>query len=286
MVKHIALLVVVAGIQVGCGSVSLVEMPADGGAAGTGSAGSLGTAAGTGSGGSAGSLLPAGSAGALGSPDAGTSGTAGSLWMDKLPFDGGAGGSSGNAGSAGASPGPDAGSAGATGAAGASSCDANVPTSETFDMTACGYASTDSTGAPAGPSTTAREYSGLVTMKISGVVHADPSSTMGTADAFYVLDQNQNSEMLAACPTCFSYNRPNEGTTCVCDGMFMGCKSHYLSELLVGTYPSFNPAHEYTVTLNFGDRASKIDIGLSDCGCSDNSGMLSVTFTPVASNCQ
>jgi hypothetical protein len=294
MVKHIALLVVIAGIQVGCGSVSLVEMPADGGAAGTGSAGSLGTAADMGRGGSAGSLLPAGSAGALGSPDAGMTGAAGSLWMEKLPFDGGAGSAGGSSGSAGASPSPDAGSAGATGTAGASSCETNVPTSETFEMTACGYTSTDSTGAPAGPFTTSREYSGLVTMKISGLIDSAPSYPLGVADAFYNVDPNATASSVGACPTCLSYNKLDEGA-CVCGGMYdpykmmvsstTGCKSDYLSGLIVGAYPAFNPTHEYTVTLNFGNTPSKIDIGISDCGCTDNSGKQTITLTPVASAC-
>jgi hypothetical protein len=235
------------------------------GASGTGVGGATGAA---GTKGAAGTTEPAGATGAAGV--AGPTGAAGAT---------GAAGIAGAAGAAGtnadASP-PDAagemGAADTTGAAGSQACGGSDggagPTPEELTVAACGET----------PATTARAYGGRVTMTVSGIYINTPGQPL--EDAFYHVDLADNSRSTdGACPECFRYNRLSEGAN-VC---YLLSTNYRVSDLVVGGYPAFQPSHEYTVTLDLGSSpAERLDFGMADCGCSDNSGTHTVTLTPLA----
>jgi hypothetical protein len=141
--------------------------------------------------------------------------------------------------------------------------------SENVAPPACGF----------NPATTAGAYGGLVKLEVSGVLMNLPFVPL---DAFYNLDGSGNAT--TACPDCLRYNRLAEGG-CVC-AKECPTTSHRVADVLVGPYPAFDPTHVYTVTINLGGAAAdRLNFGMSDCGCSDNSGMWSIDVTSAAPVC-
>jgi hypothetical protein len=58
--------------------------------------------------------------------------------------------------------------------------------------------------------------------------------------------------------------------------------TYRFADLIVGSYPSFRPSHDYIVTLDLGKKSpARLRIGIADCGCSDNSGAYAIELTPV-----
>jgi hypothetical protein len=54
--------------------------------------------------------------------------------------------------------------------------------------------------------------------------------------------------------------------------------SHRVSDLIVGGYPAYNPAHAYTVQLDLGNAAAEpLNFAYGDCGCFDNAGSFSLS---------
>jgi hypothetical protein len=129
------------------------------------------------------------------------------------------------------------------------------------------------------PATTAGAYGGLVKLEVSGVLMNLPGVPL---DAFYNLDGSDNPT--TACPDCLRYNRFAEGG-CVC-AKECTATSHRVADVLVGPYPAFNPTHVYSVTIDLGGApADRLHFGMSDCGCSDNSGSWSIDVTSAAPVC-
>jgi hypothetical protein len=210
--------------------------------------------------------------GAAPPPDATPTGTGGAVagGQGGRVGTGGRGGQSG--GGAGGTAGSDAAADGPPDVAGARDagptfCDgaATGPT-ETIVAQACGF----------NPGTTSTSYSGFVRLTVSGVLVN--TGTVGQ-DAFYSVDTTNASVALAACPGCFRYNRRSEGM-CVCS-YECAATSHEVAGLLVGAYPDFRPDHVYSVVLDLGPSADRLDLGMADCGCNDNSGNYILDLTPL-----
>jgi hypothetical protein len=198
----------------------------------------------------------------------------------------GSGGSAGTtSGTAGSSIGGGSGLGGGAGTAGGGGGEAGVDAGADTCTRADVDASSDIvTIPPCGntPGTTIGAYSGLVTMKVSGLFVITPGNPL--FDPFYQVDPNNTSVSTGACTGCLRYNRSSEGT-CLC-GFECPSTSHGVSDLLVGPYPSFSPTHEYTVQLDLGNAPpERLDFAPSDCGCSDNSGTYMLTITPAIAPC-
>ena len=57
--------------------------------------------------------------------------------------------------------------------------------------------------------------------------------------------------------------------------------SHQVADLLAQPYPSFNPMHEYVVVLDLGNGTpEKLNFGMADCGCFNNSGSHTISIAP------
>jgi hypothetical protein len=158
----------------------------------------------------------------------------------------------------------EAGAVGAAGAAGSGPCtDPGAP--DTFMVSACGDT----------PGTTAEAYSGVIVVTVSGTMMVGQYDAM---DAFYGMHPDTLSTSRGDCPDCLRYNRVSEGD-CVCS---LECSntSHRLADLVIGSYPEFSAAHEYMVEIDLGNMPpERLNIGVQDCGCADNSGELTVTVT-------
>ena len=138
--------------------------------------------------------------------------------------------------------------------------------SETINVPACGY----------NPASSVRSYRGGVLMTVKGVLLNNASEA---EDAFYYFSTNDQTNPLGQCPDCIHYSRVSEGS-CVCLN-YPQCPSHRLSDLLAEPYPAFSPTHEYTVKLDLGANPDeRLNFGMSDCGCDDNSGALVVSLSP------
>jgi hypothetical protein len=234
----------------------------------------------------------AGTGGASGSGQAGGLGGNGQSGSGGAPVDGGAGpgGGSGQSGSGGSGGGSGNGSsgtggsqAGGGGSGGDSDTDAStdapdgrapycdggaIGSAESLLAAACGYT----------PATTAATYSGFVSLTVSGLYDNSPQSPL--EDPFYLVSRSATDQAGAACPDCFRYNRVSEAT-CVCSTE-CAAASHRIADLLVGDYPTFRPDHQYSVVLDFGSAPpERLNFGMADCGCNDNSGSHSVVLTQL-----
>jgi hypothetical protein len=97
-------------------------------------------------------------------------------------------------------------------------------------------------------------------------------------DGFYGVDVNDTTRSTAPCPDCLRFNRVSEGTCGVCSTECASI-SHRIADLLVDPYPAFSPTHQYTVRLNLGAAPpDRLNIGMADCGCFDNSGSYAITI--------
>jgi hypothetical protein len=248
----------------------------DGGGSAAAGTGGIGDAA-AGNGGGTGGV--AGDSGGRGG--AGVGGAAGAVGGR-----GGAGAGGGTAGSAGGAAGAGGGSGGGGGASGMAGADgsSDAASNDARDAGSTSCAG-DASGAPetvvafacgSTPATTTDTYGGFVGMIVSGQFENSPG--VMPEDAFYYVDPNDSSVPVSACPDCFRYNRFAEGT-CVCS-YECAATSHRVADLLVGGYPAFRADHQYTVTLNLGAGPSdRLDFGMADCGCGDNSGTHTITLT-------
>jgi hypothetical protein len=127
------------------------------------------------------------------------------------------------------------------------------------------------------PGTTTKAFSGIVNATIRGVLIDSVSSHV---DAFYNVDPANNARSLSACVDCIRFNRESEGA-CVCrDGCQPGV-THMVTDALVGEYPEFQPNHVYRVQLDLGPGAERLNFGMSDCGCADNAGSLTIELEPA-----
>jgi hypothetical protein len=235
----------------------------------TGTAGKPGVAGMTGS---AGAGHMAGASGVAGSGSAGAGaagGAAGSGVAGSMAGAPGAAGSTAGASGAGAAGGGGAAGTGAGGAAGQSCAAADAGgLAEEVTVPACGNT----------PGTTASAYGGLVKITVTGLV---ANSADSIYDAFYAVDPNDTSMPagLSSGTVWFRYDRLSEGT-CLCS-YECAATSHPVPELVVGPYPSFNPTHEYTLTLDLGQApAERLNFAIADCGCGDNSGTFTVKIAP------
>jgi hypothetical protein len=138
-------------------------------------------------------------------------------------------------------------------------------TPDTFSVPACGNT----------PGTTAEAYSGIVTLTISDTIM---TGEFNANDAFYGMHRDTPTVSGGDCPDCLRYNRVSEGG-CVCGAECAGT-SHRFADLLTGPYPEFDPGHEYTVEIDLGSApAERLNFGIHDCGCDDNSGAFTFTVT-------
>jgi hypothetical protein len=129
------------------------------------------------------------------------------------------------------------------------------------------------------PATTSATYSDFVALTVSGLYDNSPDNPL--EDPFYLVSRSAPDQAVAACPDCFRYNRVSEAT-CVCS-FECAAASHPISDLLVGDYPAFRPDHQYSVLLDLGSApAERLNFGMADCGCSDNSGSHTVAVTRLA----
>ena len=134
---------------------------------------------------------------------------------------------------------------------------------DTFSVSACGDT----------PGTSAEAYTGLIRLTVSGVVMIGQFDAM---DAFYGMHPDTLSVSRGDCPDCFRYNRVSEGG-CVC-GAECANTSHRVVDLLTGAYPEFSATHTYGLELDLGSLpAERLNFGIQDCGCDDNSETLTIT---------
>ncbi len=123
-------------------------------------------------------------------------------------------------------------------------------------------------------------HGGSSPVRLSGLATVTPGSAV--TDAFYWVSPNDPSVSLGPNGGEFRFSRLSAGG-CTCTMECAGQNSD-IAAVLADPVPAFNPAHEYDVTLALGPAAPEpITFGLGDCGCSDNSGGLTVTF-PCESN--
>jgi hypothetical protein len=182
----------------------------------------------------------------------GSTGTAGAGGNAGAGASGAGGGGTAGAGGAGAG-GAGAGGAGAGGTGGA--CNADMVTISDCCMT---------------PATTAKSYSGIITVTASGIVYGSPTAI---SDPFYYNFDTTPTQ----CVSCLTYNRASEGA-CPCPTE-CPTTTHFLSDLLVGGYPAYNPSHSYTVQIDLGTSAAQpLHIGYGDGGCFDNSGSFNLSI--------
>jgi hypothetical protein len=58
--------------------------------------------------------------------------------------------------------------------------------------------------------------------------------------------------------------------------------SHAVADELVGEYPAFRSDHQYSVVLDLGPApAERLNFGMADCGCNDNSGSHGVVLNQL-----
>lgn len=129
-------------------------------------------------------------------------------------------------------------------------------------------------------------YSGLVTLRITGLAVTTPGES--AQDAFYQVNPKDTSMPANACAECVRYGRVGDrdclygnptGSVCLIE---CGAGATYrFADLIVGSYPTFRPSHDYIVTLDLGKSPARLRIGIADCGCSDNSGAYAIELTPV-----
>ena len=109
--------------------------------------------------------------------------------------------------------------------------------------------------------TTAKSYSGVITLHVSGTLFGSPSSE---TDPFY-----NNFPNPIQCPDCFVYNRVSQGT-CECVG---SCPATQVGVNGVTGYILYNPTHAYMLTLDLGSAPpERLNFSYGDCGCGDNVG--------------
>ena len=124
---------------------------------------------------------------------------------------------------------------------------------------------------------TTGSYSGHVRLTVSGWGTYSPG--VDAMDAFYKLSIGDDTTSTGACAPCFRFARASEGG-CTCGSECS--ESEAVSSHLLEASPSFNPSHEYSVTLDLGEAAAdRLSFGISDCGCFDNTGELVVTVEPA-----
>jgi hypothetical protein len=201
-------------------------------------------------------------------PDVPIAGSSGGGSAGSGGASGGRGGSSGTGGGAETDAGADAATEVSDGGDAASCDGAASGASESMVATACGFT----------PATTTASYAGRLRLTVSGLYANSPGSPF--EDAFYTVDANDPTRAVATCPYCFRYNRVSEAN-CVCSTECASA-SHQVADILVGDYPAFRPDHEYTVLLDLGSApAARLNFGMADCGCTDNSGSHTILITPV-----
>jgi hypothetical protein len=226
----------------------------DGAAAAKGVAGAAGMAGASGAAGATATAGTTGSAGATGK--AGTTGTGGTT---------GAGGAIGVGGNG-------MGGGGGTKDDGGTRRDSSTDANCTDAGTGLDNLTVPSCGRPGAPSRQA--YAGMVTITVSGIIQGAANVN---SDAFYTLNSNDSTQAAVSCPACLVYNHFTEGS-CVCPTE-CPTTSHFVTDVLVGGYPPFNPTHTYTVQLDLGSAASdRINFAYGDCGCYDNAGSYSLTI--------
>jgi hypothetical protein len=140
---------------------------------------------------------------------------------------------------------------------------ASAAAAETLNVPFCGFSNAK----------TAAVYSGLVEVTVSGVGEATPGNPR--QDAFYPEGGGVGD------PDIFRVAREGD-SDCTCF-VEVECHPNYqVASLLVGSYPAFDPSHAYSVVLDLGGGpATRLTFGFWDCGCSDNSGVFTVTIDPV-----
>jgi hypothetical protein len=117
-----------------------------------------------------------------------------------------------------------------------------------------------------------------VTVTVSGLVVNTPGNPL--SDPFYAVDPNDTSMVTAPAPDWLRYDRLSEGS-CLCS-YECAATSHRVTDLLVGGYPPYSASHQYTVTLDLGSApAERLNFGIADCGCGDNSGTHAVKIAPA-----
>src|SRR5262245_49925449 len=134
---------------------------------------------------------------------------------------------------------------------------------------------------------TAGQYAGQVKVTFDDWGVITPGSNQ--IDAFYCLSLN------APNFTCtgpaysqpnfgqFRFSRASEGA-CTCSAECPG-ESHDVASAVLGLLPPFNPGHKYAVILDLGDGPPEhITFGVSDCGCFDNSGSISMVIRTCSSD--
>jgi len=131
---------------------------------------------------------------------------------------------------------------------------------ETVNVPACGL----------NPAITQESFSGFVELTITGEVLFVPPNI--THDAFYNSVGGQVVEDNGA----FRFTRAEGRNTC-------GQGGDAVRNILLGPFPDFNPAHEYTVLADLGPIPNPVAFGIADCGCGDNAGELTVTIEGVES---
>jgi len=142
---------------------------------------------------------------------------------------------------------------------------ASMARAETISVPPCGST----------PGTTTGSYSGLAIVTVSGSLVITPDNP--DQDAFFNFNESSSFTPVSPNPDTFRFNRVSEGT-CLC-GFECPSTSHRVSDILVGPYPAYDPSPTYTVQLDLVTAiAAPLHFGISDCGCGDNSGELTVTI--------
>jgi hypothetical protein len=144
----------------------------------------------------------------------------------------------------------------------------SVLLAETLTVPPCGF----------NPAITEATYSGIVRITVSGVVTRVPPNS--GHDGFYDVNTFTNE---AVVPTgAFRFARAS-ASQCTCTLECAGT-NFAVPDFIVGSYPEYNPEHIYTVLVDLGNTPDRIAFGISDCGCWDNSGQLTVTIEEDADN--